>query len=146
MPKDSKPGCFVAEVHLGFRKLVQTFQSAGIEIILDVAYSHTAEGNECGLTLCFPGLDIAFWYHCRLIAGQSRYYTSYTGCSNTLNVYHPYVFRMSLDSLRFWVQRIGGDGFRFDLVTTLGHENHGFDPNGGFLKHLGRVRFYRACD
>lgn len=118
----------------GFRQMVQRFHNAGIEVILDVVYNHTAEGDQRGPTLCFRGLDNASYY--RLTAGQPRYYVNDTGCGNTLNVSHPYVLRMVLDSLRFWVECMGIDGFRFDLATTLGRENHGFDPNGGFFDAL----------
>lgn len=118
----------------GFRAMVDRFHEAGIEVILDVVYNHTAEGDQRGPTLCFRGLDNASYY--RLIAGQPRYYVNDTGCGNTLNVSHPYVLRMVLDSLRFWVECMGVDGFRFDLATTLGREDHGFDPNGGFFDAL----------
>jgi len=118
----------------GFRQMVQRFHDAGIEVILDVVYNHTAEGDQRGPTLSFRGLDNASYY--RLIAGQPRYYVNDTGCGNTLNVSHPYVLRMVLDSLRFWVECMGIDGFRFDLATTLGRENHGFEPNGGFFDAL----------
>ena len=118
----------------GFRQMVERFHTAGIEVILDVVYNHTAEGDQRGPTLSFRGLDNASYY--RLIAGQPRYYVNDTGCGNTLNVSHPYVLRMVLDSLRFWVECMGIDGFRFDLATTLGRENHGFDSNGGFFDAL----------
>jgi isoamylase len=118
----------------GFRDMVDRFHDAGIEIILDVVYNHTAEGDQRGPTLSFRGLDNASYY--RLTAGQPRYYVNDTGCGNTLNVSHPYVLRMVLDSLRFWVECMGIDGFRFDLATTLGREDHGFDPNGGFFDAL----------
>lgn len=118
----------------GFRQMVETLHDAGIEVILDVVYNHTAEGDQRGPTLSFRGLDNAAYY--RLTAGQPRYYVNDTGCGNTLNVSHPYVLRMVLDSLRFWVESMGIDGFRFDLATTLGRENHGFDPNGGFFDAL----------
>lgn len=118
----------------GFRKMVERFHAAGIEVILDVVYNHTAEGDQRGPTLSFRGLDNASYY--RLNAGQSRYYVNDTGCGNTLNVSHPYVLRMVLDSLRFWVECMGVDGFRFDLATTLGREDHGFDPRGGFFDAL----------
>ncbi|MCK8463382.1 glycogen debranching protein GlgX [Aliiroseovarius sp. S1339] len=118
----------------GFRKMVERFHEAGIEVILDVVYNHTAEGDQRGPTLSFRGLDNASYY--RLNAGQPRYYANDTGCGNTLNVAHPYVLRMVLDSLRFWVECMGVDGFRFDLATTLGREAHGFDPWGGFFDAL----------
>ncbi|MEM9060553.1 MAG: glycogen debranching protein GlgX [Pseudomonadota bacterium] len=115
----------------GFRSMVQRFHAAGIEVILDVVYNHTAEGDHRGPTLCYRGLDNASYY--RLLAGQPRYYVNDTGCGNTLNVSNPYVLRMVMDSLRFWVQHMGIDGFRFDLATTLAREDHGYDSNGGFL-------------
>lgn len=118
----------------GFRQMVERFHEAGIEVILDVVYNHTAEGDQRGPTLCFRGLDNASYY--RLLAGQPRYFVNDTGCGNTLNVSHPYVLRFVMDSLRFWVECMGVDGFRFDLATTLGREDHGFDPNGGFFDAL----------
>ncbi len=118
----------------GFRDMVRRFHSAGIAVILDVVYNHTAEGDQRGPTLSFRGLDNASYY--RLIAGQPRYYVNDTGCGNTLNTSNPYVLRMVTDSLRFWVQQMGIDGFRFDLATTLGREDHGFDRNGGFFDVL----------
>ena len=134
-------GFFVAEPRYcgpngvaGFRHMVDRFHQAGIEVILDVVYNHTAEGDHRGPTLSFRGLDNASYY--RLLAGQPRYYVNDTGCGNTLNVSHPFVLRMVLDSLRFWVECMGVDGFRLDLATTLGREDHGFDPRGGFLDAL----------
>ncbi|MCB2128713.1 MAG: glycogen debranching protein GlgX [Rhodobacteraceae bacterium] len=118
----------------GFRAMVRRFHDAGIEVILDVVYNHTAEGDHLGRTLSFRGIDNASYY--RLIEGQPRYYVNDTGCGNTFNAAHPYVLRMILDSLRYWVEVMGVDGFRFDLASTLGRENHGFDPNGGFFDAL----------
>ncbi len=118
----------------GFRNMVRRFHAVGIEVIIDVVYNHTAEGDHRGPTLCYRGLDNASYY--RLIAGRPRYYVNDTGCGNTVNVSHPYVLRMVMDSLRFWVQQMGIDGFRFDLATTLGREDHGFDPRGGFFDAL----------
>ncbi len=115
----------------GFRAMVDRFHTAGIEVILDVVYNHTAEGDHRGPTLCFRGLDNASYY--RLIDGQPRYYVNDTGTGNTLNLSHPQVLRMVMDSLRFWVECMGVDGFRFDLATTLGREAHGFDRRGGFF-------------
>lgn len=129
-----EPRYFGAAGYQGFRNMVQRFHLAGIEVILDVVFNHTAEGDQRGQTLCYRGLDNASYY--RLIAGQPRYYVNDTGCGNTLNVSNPYVLRMVMDSLRFWVQGMGVDGFRFDLATTLGREDHGFDPNGGFFDAL----------
>lgn len=118
----------------GFRAMVNRFHQAGIKVILDVVYNHTAEGDQRGPTLCYRGLDNASYY--RLISGQPRYYVNDTGCGNTLNVSHPYVLRMVMDSLRFWVQQMGIDGFRFDLATTLAREDYGFDRHGGFFDAL----------
>ena len=118
----------------GFRQMVERLHEADIEVILDVVYNHTAEGDQRGPTLSFRGLDNASYY--RLTDGQPRYYVNDTGCGNTLNVSHPYVLRMVLDSLRFWVECMGVDGFRFDLATTLGREPHGFDRSGSFFDAL----------
>ena len=118
----------------GFRAMVERFHQAGIKVILDVVYNHTAEGDQRGPTLCYRGLDNASYY--RLISGQPRYYVNDTGCGNTVNVSHPHVLRMVMDSLRFWVQQMGVDGFRFDLATTLGREDYGFDRRGGFFDAL----------
>ena len=129
-----EPRYFGPDGLAGFRAMVQKFHAAGIEVILDVVYNHTAEGDQNGPTLSYRGLDNASYY--KLLAGQPRYYVNDTGCGNTVNVAHPYVLRMILDSLRFWVECMGIDGFRFDLATTLGREDHGFDPNGGFFDAL----------
>ena len=129
-----EPRYFGPAGFIGFRNMVRRFHGAGIEVILDVVYNHTAEGDQRGPTLSYRGLDNASYY--RLIAGQPRYYVNDTGCGNTINVSNPYVLRMVMDSLRFWVQQMGVDGFRFDLATTLGREDHGFDRNGGFFDAL----------
>lgn len=113
-----------------FQTMVRRFHSAGIEVILDVVYNHTAEGDEWGPTLSYRGLDNASYY--RLAMG-GRYYANDTGTGNTLNLTHPMVLRMVMDSLRYWVEVGHVDGFRFDLATVLGREAHGFDPNGGFF-------------
>ena len=97
---------------VGFRAMVQKLKAAGIQVYLDVVFNHTAEGDQNGPTICFRGLDNATYY--RLIAGQPRYYVNDTGCGNTVNVSHPYVLRMVLDSLRYWVLCMGVDGFRFE--------------------------------
>ena len=118
----------------GFRDTVRKLHAAGIEVILDVVYNHTAEGDENGPTFSFRGLDNASYY--RLRDGYERRYCNDTGCGNTLDVSHPFVLRLVLDSLRWWVEAMGVDGFRFDLGTTLGREAHGFDPRGGFFDAL----------
>jgi glycogen operon protein len=111
--------------------MVARFHDAGLEVILDVVYNHTAEGNERGATLSFKGIDNASYY--RLLPDNPRYYINDTGTGNTLNLSHPRVLQMVTDSLRYWVQEMHVDGFRFDLGTILARENHGFDEGGGFL-------------
>ncbi len=118
----------------GFREMVKKLHHAGLEVILDVVYNHTAEGDELGPTLSFRGLDNASYY--RLQAGHPCYYVNDTGCGNTMNIAHPFVLRMVLDSLRYWVTAFGIDGFRFDLATTLGREEHGYDESCGFFDAL----------
>lgn len=113
------------------RIAVQTLHNAGIEVILDVVYNHTAEGSELGPTLSFRGLDNASYY--RLVEGQPRHCVNDTGTGNTVNMAHPRVLQMVTDSLRYWVTRYRIDGFRFDLGVTLGRESHGFDPAAGFF-------------
>jgi isoamylase len=113
-----------------FQTMVRRFHSAGIEVILDVVYNHSAEGDEWGPTLSFRGLDNASYYR---LAGGGRAYVNDTGTGNTLNLTHPMVLRMVMDSLRYWVEIGHVDGFRFDLATVLGREAQGFDPNGGFF-------------
>jgi glycogen operon protein len=115
-----------------FKEMVARLHDAGLEVILDVVYNHTAEGNERGPTLSFKGIDNASYY--RLIPEQKRYYINDTGTGNTLNLSHPRVIQMVTDSLRFWVQEMHVDGFRFDLGTILAREPNGFDNRSGFLK------------
>ncbi|GIT85539.1 glycogen debranching protein GlgX [Roseobacter sp. OBYS 0001] len=129
-----EPRYFGPEGIAGFQRMVRRLHSAGIEVILDVVYNHTAEGDQRGPTLSFRGLDNASYY--RLTDEDARYYVNDTGTGNTLNVAHPQVLRMVLDSLRFWVEHMGVDGFRFDLATTLAREADGFDPQGGFMDAL----------
>ncbi|MEZ5833467.1 MAG: glycogen debranching protein GlgX [Dongiaceae bacterium] len=114
-----------------FKTMVRQLHDAGIEVILDVVYNHTAEGNHLGPTLAFRGIDNASYY--RLLPGQERYYINDTGTGNTLNVSHPRVLQMVLDSLTYWVSEMHVDGFRFDLAATLGREAHGYDPGSGFF-------------
>jgi glycogen operon protein len=115
-----------------FKNMVARFHDAGLEVILDVVYNHTAEGNERGPTLSFRGIDNASYY--RLQPEQQRYYINDTGTGNTLNLSHPRVIQMVTDSLRYWVQQTHLDGFRFDLGTILAREPNGFDNQSGFLK------------
>ena len=118
----------------GFRRMVQRLHQAGIEVILDVVYNHTAEGDQRGPTLAFRGLDNAAYY--RLEAGNPRYYVNDSGCGNSLDLAHPFVLRLVLDSLRWWVEAMGVDGFRFDLATALGREAAGFDQGAGLFDAL----------
>lgn len=114
-----------------FKTMVKTLHSAGIEVILDVVYNHTAEGNHAGPTLCFRGIDNAAYY--RLIAADRRYYMDYTGCGNTLNMQHPRVLQLIMDSLRYWITEMHVDGFRFDLASALARELHAVDRLGAFF-------------
>ncbi|SNS54376.1 glycogen operon protein [Noviherbaspirillum humi] len=113
------------------RLAVRRLHAAGIEVIMDVVYNHTGSGNQMGPTLCFRGLDNSSYF--RLVPGNERYYIDETGCGNTLNVSHPRVLQMVLDSLRYWAESFHVDGFRFDLGATLGREGTGFDPGSGFF-------------
>ncbi|XPF95967.1 glycogen debranching protein GlgX [Colwellia sp. RE-S-Sl-9] len=114
-----------------FQRMVDELHQAGFEVLIDVVYNHTAEGNALGPTLSFRGIDNASYY--RLNPSEPRYYINDTGCGNTVNLSHPRVLQMVMDSLRYWVEVMGVDGFRFDLATILGREPHGFDKNSGFL-------------
>ena len=114
-----------------FKEMVCRLHDAGIEVILDVVYNHTAEGNEMGPTLSFKGIDNASYY--RLPPDNPRHYVNDTGTGNTINISHPRVLQLVTDSLRYWATEMKVDGFRFDLATILGREWHGFDQGGGFL-------------
>jgi isoamylase len=114
-----------------FKAMVNQFHGHGIEVILDVVYNHTAEGNELGPTLSFKGIDNASYY--RLLPDQKRYYINDTGTGNTVNLSHQRVLQMVADSLRYWATEMRVDGFRFDLATILAREPYGFDEGGGFL-------------
>jgi isoamylase len=116
------------------RVAVRRLHAAGIEVILDVVYNHTAEGSELGPTLSFRGLDNASYY--RLVPDNPRHCINDTGTGNTLNLSHPRVLQMVMDSLRHWVTSFHVDGFRFDLGVTLGREATGFDPRSGFFDAL----------
>jgi isoamylase len=117
-----------------FREMVSTLHENGLEVVLDVVYNHTPEGNEAGPTISFRGLDNASWY--RLPADDASRYENSTGCGNTLNVSHPRVAQFVLDSLRYWVSEMGVDGFRFDLAPVLGRTRQGFDPHAAFFTAL----------
>jgi glycogen operon protein len=118
------------EMRIAIRRL----HAVGLEVILDVVYNHTAEGNELGPTLTFRGLDNASYY--RLVEGDRRRCVNDTGTGNTFNLSHPRVLQLVMDSLRYWVRSFHIDGFRFDLGVTLGREAHGFDPGAGFFDAL----------
>ena len=121
----------VADGVAEFKTLVKTLHSAGLEVLLDVVYNHTAEGNHRGPTLSFRGIDNLSYY--RPVANDPRYCMDFTGCGNSLNVSHPRVLQLVMDSLRYWVEEMHVDGFRFDLATTVAREAHGYDRSGSFL-------------
>jgi len=114
-----------------FKSMVKRLHQAGIEVILDVVYNHTAEGNHGGPTLCFRGIDNAAYY--RLEADDRRRYRDYTGCGNTLNLTHPRSLQLLMDSLRYWVLDMHVDGFRFDLASALARELHDVDRLSAFF-------------
>jgi isoamylase len=114
-----------------FKTMVKTLHREGIEVILDVVYNHTGEGNHMGPTLCFRGIDNASYY--RTVASDRRYYMDYTGCGNTLNMVHPRTLQLIMDSLRYWVLEMHVDGFRFDLASALARELHEVDRLGSFF-------------
>ncbi len=114
-----------------FKEMVKALHQAGIEVILDVVYNHTAEGNHLGPTLSFRGIDNEVYY--RLVADEPRYSMDYTGTGNTLNVPHPQVLQLVMDSLRYWVLEMHVDGFRFDLAAALARELHEVDKLGSFF-------------
>ncbi len=114
-----------------FKGMVKALHRAGIEVILDVVYNHTSEGNQLGPTLSFRGIDNTTYY--RLVNGQERYYMDYTGTGNTVNIRHPQVLKLVMDSLRYWVLEMHIDGFRFDLAAALARELHEVDRLSAFF-------------
>ncbi|HVJ28518.1 MAG TPA: glycogen debranching protein GlgX [Vicinamibacterales bacterium] len=114
-----------------FKKMVRALHAAGLEVILDVVYNHTAEGSHLGPTLSLRGIDNASYY--RLLPNQARYYQDFTGCGNTLNMRSPRVLQLIMDSLRYWVLEMHVDGFRFDLASALARELHAVDKLGAFF-------------
>ncbi len=114
-----------------FKTLVKTLHSAGIEVILDVVYNHSCEGNQLGPTLSMRGVDNASYYI--LNAEQRRYYDDFTGCGNTVNLEHPRALQLVMDSLRYWVEEMHVDGFRFDLASALARESGRVENLGGFF-------------
>jgi isoamylase len=115
-----------------FKRMVQTLHAAGIEVILDVVYNHTAEGNHLGPTLSWKGIDNPAYY--RLVDGDPGHYMDYTGTGNSLNMRHPHVLQLIMDSLRYWVNEMHVDGFRFDLASTLARELHDVDRLSTFFE------------
>ena len=126
---------FMGEQVHEFKTMVKTFHRAGIEVILDVVYNHTGEGNELGPTLSFRGFDNPAYY--RLVPHEARYHVDFTGCGNSINVLHPRSLQLILDSLRYWVTEMHVDGFRFDLAPTLARDPYEFD---GFSRFLALVQ------
>jgi isoamylase len=124
------PGCQVTE----FKALVRELHKSGIEVILDVVYNHTGEGNELGPTVSFRGIDNPTYY---MLSGPPdqyrRYYMNYTGCGNSMNLANTHVIKLVMDSLRYWVEAMHVDGFRFDLASVLGREGRGFDRSAAFF-------------
>ncbi|HEY9720204.1 MAG TPA: glycogen debranching protein GlgX [Trichormus sp.] len=114
-----------------FKMMVRALHAAGIEVILDVVYNHTIEGNHLGPSLSFRGIDNLAYY--RTVTKEPRFYMDYTGCGNTLNMMHPRVIQLIMDSLRYWVEEMHVDGFRFDLASALARELHDVDKLGAFF-------------
>jgi isoamylase len=123
---DKRPGAVIAE----FKQMVRALHRAGIEVILDVVYNHTAEGNHLGPMLSFRGIDNAAYYR---LEDDRRFYKDYTGTGNSLNMRHPHVLQLIMDSLRYWVLEMHVDGFRFDLAATLARELHDVDRLSAFF-------------
>jgi len=117
-----------------FKTMVKTLHKAGIEVILDVVYNHTAEGNQLGPTLSFRGIDNASYY--RLVGDNRRFYMDYTGCGNTLDMQESCVLQLMMDSLRYWVLEMHVDGFRFDLASSLARELHDVNQLGTFFNTI----------
>jgi glycogen operon protein len=113
-----------------FKSMVRALHRAGLEVILDVVYNHTAEGNQLGPTLCFRGIDNTAYYH---LEENRRFYTDFTGCGNSLNMRHPQTLRLIMDSLRYWIVEMHVDGFRFDLASALARQLHQVDRLGAFF-------------
>ena len=127
------PGYLVDGNPSEFKSMVRLFHEAGLEVLLDVVYNHTAEGDHNGPTLSFRGIDNASYYR---LGPDPRFYDDVTGCGSTLDLQHPRVLQMVLDSLRYWAGEMRVDGFRFDLAPALARDERGFDANGAFLKAL----------
>jgi glycogen operon protein len=126
-----------------FKGMVKALHRAGIEVILDVVYNHTAEGDQLGPTLSFRGLDNMSYY--RLTPDAPRYYINDSGCGNTLDAVHPRVLQLIMDSLRYWAGEMHVDGFRFDLAPCLARREAGFDPRAPFLAAIGQDPLLAPC-
>ena len=135
---------YLAEGDLNeIRRAVEALHVAGIELILDVVFNHTAEGNELGPTLCYRGIDNASYY--RLLPDAPRHCIDDTGCGNTVNTAHPRVIQLVMDSLRHWASEYHVDGFRFDLGASLGREAHGFDQHSGLFDAMRQDPLLAQC-
>jgi len=130
-----EPRYFAEDGVIGFKAAIGALHEAGIEVLLDVVYNHTCEGNHLGPMLSFRGIDNASYYK---LSDNKRFYWDSTGCGNTLDLSHPRVMQMVLDSLRHWVEAYHVDGFRFDLATTLGRDPYDFQERAGFLRAVGQ--------
>jgi isoamylase len=117
-----------------FKAMVRALHAAGLEVLLDAVYNHTAEGNHLGPTISFRGIDNDVYYS--LVPDDPRFYRDYTGCGNSLNAAHPQTVRLIVDSLRYWVEECHVDGFRFDLAVTLGRTSDGYDRNAALFQVL----------
>ena len=118
-----------------FKRMVRALHAAGLEVILDVVFNHTAEGGRAGPTLCFRGIDNAGYYR---LADDRRFYVDDTGCGNTVDTHRPKALRLVMDALRYWVEEMHVDGFRFDLAASLGRATSDFDPHAAFLLTVGQ--------
>lgn len=132
-----------ADAQASFRAMVDSYHDAGLEVILDVVYNHTAEGHHLGPTLSYRGLDNASYY--QLFPDDKRRYINDSGCGNTINVHHPRVMQLVMDSLRFWAGEMGVDGFRFDLAAVLGREQSGFSSRATFFDMLAQDPVLSRC-
>ena len=119
---------------LEFKTMVRALHASGIEVILDVVFNHTAEGNESGPLLSLRGIDNSVYY--RLNPADPRFYENLTGTGNTVNCEHPRVRALIIDCLKYWVEEMHVDGFRFDLATVLARDANGFNPHADFFKAL----------
>ncbi len=126
------PQYAVVDAIAEFKEMVKALHAAGIEVILDVVFNHTAEGNESGPTLSLRGIDNPVYY--RLLRQDPRYYENLTGCGNTVNCEHPTVRTLVIDCMKYWVEEMHVDGFRFDLATVLARDMNGFNENSAFFK------------